>query len=373
MGVTIMQKVLASQQSLADFETQIEAAWERAKLTSRKSPLYFGGAIVPFKSPIDKAAAYAVMSISCVDEPVWLHVCKTNNFSDEKIAEWEKRGICCIDVGRRKYHNVTEGSATEWLVEHYNLNRTVGVTELVEVINKNNRTGYLKSFRNAVPHIMRELYELEANDADWWSVRVLSEAAKVVSAFVRVANDEGVERAQMPEPIAQLVAQFGDGNRPLTLGQYVNNLWALGETFEAILEKLEFWQKGLQRLAKAKNAAKVRLTQAKLNTFHVRNLPGVLLERCDHFFTKEVLHTRRFAIRIIVDDGGHAAISTNALDCTALAEFLKRGEPGMWHHNEQMGALINGGLQYTETPPTNIPAKRLLELVQDPKLAPKKK
>jgi len=363
--------------SFAQLERQIAAAWERARTAARTSPLYFGGAIVPFKSPIDKAAAYAVMSMSCADEPVWLHVCKTTNFPDEKIDEWEKKGVCCIDLGHRKYHNVTEGSATEWLVERYNLQRTAGIMKLVEVINKNNKTGYLKSFRNAVPLIMRELYELEPNDADWWSVHVLAEAAKVVAAFVRFQNGEMVrQHAHLPAPIDQLVAQFGDADRPLTLGQYVNNLWALGETPDAILEKLEFWQTGMKRLADAKRAAKERLASAKLNTFGVKFgekvLPGVLLERCGHFFNREVLHTRRFAIRIIVEDDGHAAISTNALDCGALHKYLERREPGRWHHNVQMGSLINGGPQYIETPPTQIPARVLVQFVQE-YLAPKKK
>ena len=366
MGVTMQNA-----QTLVQFETQIAAAFRR---TERKSLLPFDGAIVPFKSPIDKAAAYAVMSMNCADEPVWLHVCKSNNFPDEKIAEWEKLGICCIDVGRRKYHQVREGSATEWLVEHYRLKRTTGIEKLIEVINKNNRTGYLKSFRNAVPFIMRELYELEANGADWWSVRVLSEAAKVVTAFVRVANGEAIRQPHlMDADLATLANDFGQGDKPLTLGQYVWNLWMLGEESDVIFEKLEFWQDGVKRLAEAKRAAKARLATAKLNTFYVGNLPGVLLVRCDHFFTKEVLHTHRFAIRVIVDDSGHAAISTNGLNCAALASFIQRGEPGMWHHNEQMGALINGGPQYTETPPTKIPANKLVELVQHPILGPKKK
>ncbi|MDO8593618.1 MAG: hypothetical protein Q7R59_01820 [bacterium] len=316
--------------------------------------------------------------MSCADEPVWLHVCKSNNFPDEKIAEWEKLGICCIDVGRRKYHQVNEGSATEWLVEHYRLARTAGIAELIEVINKNNRTGYLKSFRNAVPFIMREMYELEGSDADWWSVRVLHEAAKVVTAFVRVANGEAVRQPHlMDADLATLANDFGQGDKPLTLGQYVWNLWMLGEESEAIFEKLEFWQDGVKRLADARQRAKALVAQAiadgTLPRFYVRNFPGILLENRDHFFTKEVLHTHKFAVRVIVDGDGHATISTNSLDCTALATFLERGEPGMWHHNEQMGALINGGPQYIETPPTKITANKLVELVKNPTLAPKKK
>lgn len=364
MGVTMLNAL--GSQSLADFERQFAAAWERAQLLSRRSPLHFGGAIVPFKSPIDKAAAYAAMSMNCQDFPVWLHVCKTTTFSDEKIVEWEKKGICCIDLGSRKYHG-NSGSATEWLVNRYNLQRTTGVTKLIEVINKNNRTGYLKSFRNAVPLIMRELYELEPNDADWWSVKVLSEAAKVVTAFVRVENGEGVlnpDSADLSIPLVGLIAKFLDPDKPLTLGQYVKNLWTLGETSDAILEKIEFWQIGMRRLAEAKRVAKTRVAKAKLNTFHASNLPGVLLVNCDHFFMKEVLHTKRFAIRIVVDENGHAAISTNKLDCSALYAFLEKRERGLWHFNQQMGALINGGPQYIETLPTTIPPDALVRLVQ---------
>ncbi len=366
MGVTKMSAIASS--SLQQFEGQVAAAFRNAV---RKTPLQFAGAIVPFKSPIDKAAAFAVMSMQCAEEPVWLHVCKTTTFGDEKIAEWEKKGICCIDLGSRKYHG-QNGSATEWVIGRYSLPRSEGIQKLIEVINKNNRTGYLKSFKGAVAHTMREMYELEKNTADWWSVKVLSRAADIVTAFVRVENGEIFNRTQMPDQIAQLVAQFGDTDKPLTLGQYASNLWVLGEESEAIQEKLEFWQTGLKRLAEAKRVAKLCVAKEKLNSFYVGNLPGVLLEKRDHFFMKEVLRAHKFAIRIIVDDSGHAAISTNKLDCSTLYRHLNLREPGRWHHNEQMGALINGGPQYTETVATDVPPKKLVEMVQY-YLAPKKK
>lgn len=358
--------------SLDQFTSSVALAFQRARKTT---PLPFAGAIVPFKSPIDKAAAYAVMSMHCGEEPVWLHVCKTTNFSKEQIAEWDKKGICCIDLGQRKYHYANEGSATEWLVRHYSLPRTTGVQKLIEVINKNNQTGYLKSFRNAVPHIMRELYELEPNDADWWSVKVFSEAAKVVVAFVRVQNGEsGREPSVAPADVTKLVNDFGDVDKPLTLGQYAWHLWILGEPLETIQEKLEFWQKGIKRLADARQRAKAEVAQAiekgNLPTFRLKVgkdkfLPGVLLVNRDHFFTKGVLHARKFAVRVIVDENGHAAISTNNFDCSALAKALELREPGKWHHNEQMGSLINGGPMYVGNPVTQIPALALIQFAKE--------
>lgn len=367
MGVTMNVSQVKSESSIA---IALRAA-------RKQTPLDFSGAMVPNKSPIDKAAALAAVQRSCSEILAWINVCKSTKFSDEQIKEWEDKGVCCIDLGDRKYNKdeIHEGSATEWVINHYALPITPGLTKLVGVINRNNQTGYLKSFRNAVPYIMRELYELERANADWWSVKVLKEAAEVVTAFVQVEDDEVVQRADLPAPVAELVAQLGDANKPLTLGQYASNLWSLGDDPLVIIEKLEFWEKGLKRLGKARQRAKAQVVQAiakgQLPTFYAGRFPGVLLEKRDHFFTKEVLHAHKFAIRVIVEEDGHATISTNKLDCSALAKFLEKREPGRWHHNVQMGALINGGPQYTENPSTEIPSRVLVELVKS-LLGPKK-
>lgn len=339
--------------------------------TERKSELPFVGAILPNKPPIDKVAAYELVGMHCAQRLSAVNFHDTNEFADEEIQQWEKDGILPIDVGGRKYHGQA-GSATEWVVKRYCLPRTKGVEELLELINDNNgneknKGGFLKGYAFSVPGLIRKLYELK--DEETWHAEVVWAAGDVVNAFVKVANGDVVPQHEPPDgDIILLAKEFAqDKEKPLTLGQYVANLWSLGESSDVIVEKLAFWQDALRRLNEIYAWAKAEWRQLQGDKQKLSRLEfkagkhrGIILRTDNRALVNVVTREGHYAIRLIVSSDGHTTIATNRLDIAKLNEAFAEREPERWHYNRDMGALLNGGPQYTGVKPTRIPGDEII-------------
>lgn len=333
--------------------------------TERKSELPFVGALLPNKPPIDKVAAYEIVGMYCAKRLAEVTFHNTNAFPDEEMQELEKDGYLPIDVGSRKYHGLA-GSATEWVVKRYCLPRTKGLNELVELINENNRTGFLKGYAFSVPSLIRKLYEFK--DEETWHAEVVWAAGDVVNAFVKVANGDVVPQHEPPDgDIILLAKEFAqDKEKPLTLGQYVANLWSLGESPDAIVKKLAFWQDALRRLNEIYAWAKAEWRQmqgdkklSKLE-FKAGKHRGIILRTDSRALVNVVTREGHYAIRLIVGSDGHTTIATNRLDISKLHEAFAKREPERWHYNRDMGALLNGGPQYTGVKPTRVSGDEII-------------
>lgn len=334
--------------------------------TARKSLLPFTGAIIPNNPTFDKVAACEIVGMHCVQRLSSISFHNTNEFSDEEIQAWEKDGVIAIDVGSRKYHGQV-GSATEWVVNRYCISRTPGVQELIELINKNNGSGFLKQYAFSVVALIRKLYELE--DSDEWRGKLCWAAGDVAAAFVKVGNGDVAHKDEpMEEQIAVLAKQFAqDSEKPLTLGQYVKHLWLLGENTDAITKKLAFWQDASRRLKQLYDRAKAEWDNLRTDAKHLSKLEfragphrGIILRTNSRALVNVVTRDGRYTIRFIVESDGHTTIATNRLDISKLHEKFDQREPKQWHYNAAMGALLNGGPQYTGVKPTRIPSEELL-------------
>lgn len=328
----------------------------------------YKGVIMLNKPPIDKVGALWLLQRRA-GHNLPIRAFWSNKFcSEEQMLRWDLDGILTIDVGDEKYHQTTAGSATEFVGSLVGVN-TVGERELVDLFNKNNKTGNLRGMHMSVAWTMRELYELPGFD----QVNIINCVVDVVDAFVRVLDGERARDASVPMPdnLAALAAELQKCNfAPMTPGRYLRDLWTLGAAPAEIQQKVQYWIDGWNQIRA--EVERGRRAYADLDkepiTFKVGSFTAIKLLTGDRFLVKAVGHDRGIHIRIVQNpDTGLVVIMSQGAKLGALGSLLKRVEPGLWYH--QMGgnnnqSLINGGPQYTETPPTNHTLDELCELVR---------
>lgn len=337
----------------------VAEAFRAARL---QEPLAFSGAIIPFKPPIDKVAAYGALSLYCPDELAFLDFCKSNDFSDEQIREWERKGVACIDVGARKYNraDVKEGSAVEYTFNHCALPDSAGMRELISLTTINNATGFLKRgerTQGAIAFLIREFYELPVESVDAWVSRVVKAAADVVIAYVKVQDGEIVRKDEPLPPVLQRIAdRWAKGaGKTFTFASYLDDMWKLGRSPEEILEKFQFWHNAVRRYDDQVARSHKALKELKRCEFEIEGVgTGIVIRTDDYFLTKAIVRSGTYAVRVIIKRDGHAAITTNRLDLSSLNRFYSKLEPGRWFHDTRSCALLNGGPQYVQTPATQF-------------------
>jgi hypothetical protein len=340
-----------------------ETAMAAALNSARQTKLTFTGVVMPWKSPIDKIAALAMLLRHNNASLETLEYFTRNDISDREIAVWEGNKVYPIDIGRRKYSQANVGSATEWLAKQYSLELSHGERVLVNLINKNNKSGFLKNFKFAVPRLVRELYELDESES--WALTVINAAVDVVNAFLN-AWEMGSRNDLMDADLQRLATKLSESaGEPLTLGRYLQDLWKLGESSEAIQQKIEFWRNGERRLQEERTRANAEFRAIEnREEFDACNVRGIVLHTDDRFLADAATRTRDYGIRIFVQHDGHTVVSTNRFQLGALYDELQRRERGRWYYNREMGVLINGGPQYTGVVATDIQPLELIELLR---------
>jgi len=337
----------------------------------------FVGGVLPYKPPFDKIFALVLLNQKSQTPIEQVRYWIRNDCPPEQFAQWRDEKLYPIDIGDRKYHQALfqgkpVGSASEFVVRHFGLELTDAGQRVLEMVNKNNKTGYLKAYKFAVPHIMRELYELR--DDEDFHIDVISNTTAVIDAFTEVENgtiaqsEEGLEEA-----LPDLVAEFAPCQyQPFTLGRYMRDLWLLGNNPADIRDKLTFWTKNWSEVQQRLAAGREAFQKLSLREHDIAGTKAVIISSDDRFLAKAAIKSGKYGIRIIRTGAGHTVISTNGYDLQRVFDSLRGKEPGRWYYQPKMGALINGGPQYVGVEPTAIAPQELLKLLQA-KVSPKQK
>ncbi len=331
-----------------------------------KFTLDFSGVILPRKSPFDKIAALAVLSRHNRRDIESLRYYTANECSEEQFKAWDAERVYPIDIGHRKYHKAGAKSATAWLASRYLLPLSRGEQELLRLVNENNRTGNLKQGGDMrIAFLIRELYELD--ESDEWALEVIIECQNVILSYLDVEDGMAVRSADEPmdEALTHLAKKLAkDSEKPFSLGRYLRDLWLLGGSSEDIQRRVAFWRDNSQRLERERARAKGEFALMERNEFGIGDMKCLVLRTSDHFLAKAAARSKQYWARIIIADDGHVAISTEGLDVRGLAAELTQMEPERWYANNEMGALINGGPQYTSVEPTKFGAGMLIKLMR---------
>lgn len=342
-------------------------------LVSPKSAPSFVGAVLPFKPQIDKVAALVFLVDSNKIDVSHVTYWKRDDCPPEQFAAWRDKGWHPIDIGDRKYHRAGVPSATEFVAKEFGIPLTSGRAKILELINENNKTGFLKGMPFSVAHLMREFYELDEWNEDF-HLEIITRAADVIQAFMVVENGEGLGRSAddyaSHDALDDIVRQFKVCNyQPFTLGRYARDLFTIGVDYEEIVGRIEFWTTNRNRVREAqKKGQELFQNLNPLDTFFVgsRNKKkGIVLRTDNRYIVRAAMKSEEYPIRIVVDSNGNTVISTTRISLAALAEELKSREPGLWYYQKETCALMNGGPQYKGMQPTKLRPSRLIALLQE--------
>ncbi len=325
----------------------------------------YRGVVMLNKPPIDKIAAMAVLERAQGSEVEVTALWDENSCPEEQMRKWESEGILPIDLGDDKYHvGINEvGSATEFVLRHIVGCETSAEGVLVEMLDKNNKTGYLKGPFMAIAWILRELYELDECDQR----EVIKLAAHVVRVFLEAEDGVGIDKNRDDAGLSKfedLLEKTAKCNfSPLTPASYLKDLWRLGYAEEEIRERVIWWIDGWKKV-KAKMAEADEEIE-KLDLSKVENIAGMtvfFLETNNKFLSKLV--AKKVDVLVVKNPTGHAAILAYRFDQTGLADELLRHEPGRWYYQETTGMLINGGVIYKGVQPTSLGAVDFIALLK---------
>lgn len=310
-----------------------------------------------FNPPIDKAAAQAVVEIAqggnhlAIED--WYG---ENTCPDAQLQRWEAAGVLPIDIGSEKYHGKA-GSATEFVIRKLGIRRTPAINRLIQVLDENNRTGYLKGATLSVAYVMRELYESEEYDA----ADVVARAVMVVKTWLWDHSYDPLEgRDDAAFEAEPGLTEIRDATRgdycDFTVGQYARALWRSGRSVPAISEAARFWIAGCtvvgREMAEAQNFI-LRDHAQNPDEFEI-NVPngklwGRWIETTNSRVTKAA--SRNYDVVVVRHaKRGHVSIMTDGLDVSLIFGELIRREPDCWVRSG--GAVINGGRMYRDVKPT---------------------
>lgn len=327
------------------------------------------GVAMPFKPRIDKIAAFELINALSGYQLERVDQWSSNTCSSEQLAEWEKQGIYPIDIADRKYRAIGMPSATEFVIQHFKLERTRGVTLLVGLVNKNNGDGSLKKGQWRIAQLLQDFYELEENKH--FHAEIISRAAHAVQCFIQV-EDGKFHRSEegFYEAFTDLVEKLHDVKSPFSVGRYMHDMWLAGVEVEDIESNVRFWMNNQRRVDARKEAAQKKFAETHFgpNEFWVQHkrgsAKGVVVFTDDRFFVQAVVRSGKYAYRVIKNSDGHMAIMSQRVDLSTLAAGLEHKEPGCWYYQPEMFTIINGGPQYTDTPATNIHTRMIVEMLK---------
>jgi len=109
------------------------------------------GFVIPIRPTVDKIAALrlALKAVGQELSEVDVVSYSSSDPNDLFLREKAKQGYYLIDVGPNKYQSRGTGSAVETVCRDFGVNDSI-LLSLVAVANRNNQTGYLKSYKPKV-------------------------------------------------------------------------------------------------------------------------------------------------------------------------------------------------------------------------------
>ncbi|MGD0976773.1 MAG: hypothetical protein ABR875_00565 [Minisyncoccia bacterium] len=287
----------------------------------------------------DKIAAKAVLELHLgIPLPVFQFWDDNVEPTEEILRIWKENNVVPIDIGNDKYHTRGTGSALESIVIDFAIPKTPALQILIDLVNKNNQTGFLKGNNESIVWTLREMHDLGYDPKE-----VVEAVGDVVAAFLNTGT------------VPNLKQEF-------TVTDYSERLAALGLEEPVVKSRSEYFRTAYAKAKAEQKRARLDVDAKrgfKLNDFGKG--VHVALEKNDRYLRREIV--RRHQLVVFRNPSGHAAIQGRGFDLTQLADELKRREPGIWFFDNRLPAMLNSSKQYTAIPPTGLSDNELVQLV----------
>ncbi len=339
--------------------------------------------VVAAASPIDKVLAVKRLSLDMEDRyRLSVEFCDVNKPTEAHLNAWRAKcssGVepYLIDLGDKKYHH-HGGSAAEVEMMLSTTHSGRIFNHLVELINRNNKTGFLKEAPHSVAKIIRDAYPVMNGGAQSQEV-VFEHGMDVVNAYFYRQDKRAWDTLSSPEhaELKKLWDGFGvkDINvQDFTLQLYFRQLFMSGRSQQEIIAKISWWLDKERRIAARRNAAKAK-TYAPRIVRHIGEKTIGLLSVGDCFeglaASYQQIGSGKLAVGIMRNELRQVHIASSfrhkGANFDALYAELDRREPGLWYFEGRFGngqdpKIMNGSRQFTGVPPTRISDGELLQL-----------
>jgi hypothetical protein len=342
--------------------------------------------VLPARPPIDKYVAYKRVSLDKGERfRLGVEFCDVNQPTDAHMSRWTSKcspGVepYMIDVGDKKYHR-QGGSAAEVEVLSSETRSSRILKHLVELVNLNNKTGFLKEAPHSVAKIIRDAYEVMASPTTSQEV-VFEHGMDVVDSYFSHQDRRAWETINEPEhaELKKLWDGFGvkdaDETKDFTLPRYFRQLFMGGRSEQEIITKISWWLDKVKRITARRDAAKAKTYMPRI-VRHVGEKTIGLIYVGDCFEALAASHQQvgsgKLAVGILRNKLGQVHIASSyrhkGANFDALYAELNRREPGRWYFEGRFGKgqdpkIMNASRQFTGEPPTRISDGELLQLAE---------
>lgn len=341
--------------------------------------------VVPAQPPVDKLVAYKRIELDKeASFRLGVEFCDVNVPTETHLSMWRAKcssGVepYIVDLGGKKYHH-HGGSAAE--VEMMSSATHSGriFNHLVELINRNNKTGFLKEAPHSIAKIIRDTYPVMARKNLSQEV-VFEHGMDVVNAYFFHQDKRAWEALSEPKhaELKKLWDGFGvkDGNvQDFTLQLYFRQLFMSGRSQQEITEKISWWLDKKHRIAERREAAKAK-TYTPYIVRHIgeKTIGFIYVGDCFEGLAAsyQQIGSGKLAVGIMRNELRQVHIASSfrhkGAKFDALYAELDRREPGLWYFEGRFGngqdpKIMNGSRQFAGVPPTRISDGELLRLAE---------
>ena len=344
---------------------------EKFHLVGKAEPQTKAGGVIMLHEPqFEKIAARSIVQrFLGYALPVVILWQRNDEPSEEIFRQWLEGNLIPIDIGQNKYHTRGTRSALESIIEDYEIPLEPALKQLLEIVNKNNLTGYLKGFHGSIVWTLRELYKLGCNQRE-----VIGAVNDVVEAFLDAFDKPALpgEEAVLTGLVSGLIGKdFLKSNfAPFTIPRYMRDLWRLGVPVEEIVRRAKYFAEGWQSAQSMRARTQEQLLSGEnYEVFYNFEFPtgqrGGLIKTDSPYLSRELV--QQFDVAIIKNSHGNVRVQTRGgpqkVYLAALARELEKQEPGRWFHDPRLPACFNGTRQY-QVRPTSLNAEQFVEMIR---------
>lgn len=281
------------------------------------------------------------------------------------------------------------GSAAEWEARQWKLLEHPGATEMVGIINSNNRNGELKALPFSLARLVREVWVigrlrdngfddlLRAAGLEVETVKTYDHAT-MINRFVGIV-DVALNVAANPDPKREKKGRelikknfptlMSCGFRPFTLAWHLANMYTAGQHGRTVVAEGRFWLSVFEA-AKDNHAQEGEAVVATTEGFDLsRGWRGLVMATENRRVVGDAFN-KRTGVAVIISqnaDGNVGILTFEAaqVDLSRVARELEKIEPGLWHFETRYKSdMVLNGSESRGRPATKIEMKKIIEIVK---------
>ncbi|MEW6407583.1 MAG: hypothetical protein AB1465_02735 [Patescibacteria group bacterium] len=315
-----------------------------------------------------------------------VHKCKLDDvevrfYTHEMLGQVFGDNVYLIDCGPNDYKERGSGCATGVVCSDFRI-ADEALDKLIEVLTRNNQTGFLRQRNFALPFAIRSVQRsVQRTEKD--PLLILRNALEVIDVYLRLKRtkrfDAGEARAMILESktlnavdgeMQAFLAEYRGGKKMeyhvFTLPWYIAARMVLEDKVSDIRDSAKFWFRMFLAIEKARKEA-IESLEGRKCFIEIEGSYWFVAETDNPFITEYVF---RYCVVAIVRNPvtGNVAIMTarrnRRFDMSQVGRVLNQKEKGIWYYNDRIQAVLNGSARRPQ-PATKLTIAEIFEIVKE--------